>query len=69
MATSFGGYHQPQTLEVPIYRKEIKFDRHSRDFAYYVNGEIKGYAANHHDAEVALNELVFDLLGGRELSR
>lgn len=44
------------------YRKEIVFDRETRDFAMYLDGELVGYARTYHEAEVTLDELVFELL-------
>lgn len=35
--------------------KEIKYDRASRDYAMYLNGELVGYASTYHDAEVELD--------------
>ena len=44
------------------YRKEICYDRESRDYAMRLDGELVGYARTHHEAEVTLDELVFELL-------
>ena len=44
------------------YRKEIVFDRSSRDYAMYLDGELVGYARTYHEAEITLDELVFELL-------
>jgi hypothetical protein len=41
------------------YRKEICYDRETRDFAMYLNGELVGYAATYHEAEMALDQLVY----------
>lgn len=44
------------------YRKEIVFDRESRDYAMRLDGELVGYARSYHEAEITLDELVFELL-------
>lgn len=44
------------------YRKEIVFDRESRDYAMYLDGELIGFARSYHEAEITLDELVFELL-------
>jgi len=44
------------------YRKEIVFDRESRDYAMYLDGELVGYARTYHEAEITLDELVFELM-------
>lgn len=43
-------------------RKEIKFDRETRDYAMYLDGELVGYARTYHEAEVELNRIVFEQL-------
>ena len=45
-----------------MYRKEIVYDRETRDFAMYLDGELVGFARTYHEAEVRLDSLVFDLL-------
>lgn len=45
-----------------MYRKEIVYDRETRDFAMYLDGELVGFARTYHEAEVDLDSLVFDLL-------
>jgi hypothetical protein len=42
------------------YSKEIKYDRETRDFAMYLDGELVGWAATSHDAEVALDKIVLE---------
>lgn len=42
--------------------REIKFDRETKDFRATLNGELIGYFPSYHDAEVALNQLVYELL-------
>lgn len=44
------------------FRKEIRYDRVTKDYAYYLDGELKGFASNPFEAEVALDNLVYDLL-------
>lgn len=51
------------TIETtPIYTKEIKFDKVTRDHAMYLNGKLVGYAATRHEAEVELDRLVYEAL-------
>jgi hypothetical protein len=45
-----------------MYRKEIVYDRETRDFAMYLDGELVGFARTYHEAEVELDRLVYDLL-------
>lgn len=42
--------------------KEIRYDRITKDFALYLNGELIGYASSYSEGESRLNELVYDLL-------
>lgn len=42
--------------------REIVYDKESRDFAMYLNGELVGFARTHHDAEVTIDELVHSTL-------
>ena len=46
------------------YRKEIKYDRETRDYAMHLDGELVGFARTYHEAEVTLDQLVFELLHG-----
>lgn len=46
-----------------MYKKEIAYDRETRDYAMYLDGELVGFARNYHDAEVTLDQLVFELMG------
>lgn len=48
----------------PLYRKEIVFDRETRDYAMYLDGELVGFARSYHEAEVTLDQLVFELISG-----
>ncbi len=47
-----------------MYRREIVFDRETRDFAMYLDGELVGFARTHTEAEVTLDQLVFELISG-----
>ena len=44
-----------------MYRKEIRYDRETRDFAMYLDGDLKGFAPNYSQAEEDLNAMVLDL--------
>lgn len=46
-----------------MYRKEIVYDRETRDFAMYLDGELIGFARTYHEAEVELDCLVLELIG------
>lgn len=48
-----------------MYRKEIIYDRETRDYACYLDGELVGFARNYHEAEILLDQLVFELLSGQ----
>lgn len=45
-----------------MYRKMIVYDRKTRDFALFLNGELVGYAATYLEGEAQLNKLVYELL-------
>ena len=49
------------------YEKSISYDRETRDYAMYLDGELVGFARNHHEAEVTLDQLVFELVTGQHL--
>lgn len=49
---------------MPNYDREIRFDRETRDYAMYLNGELVGFARSYHEAEVTLDQLVYELLSG-----
>ena len=51
--------------ESAVYRKEIIYDRETRDYAMYLDGNLVGFARNYQEAETTLDNLVFDLLNGR----
>ena len=46
-----------------MYRKEIVYDRETRDYAMYLDGELVGFARTYHEAEVTLDQLVLELVG------
>ena len=48
-----------------MYQKEIKYDRETRDYAMYLDGELIGFARTYHEAEVTLDQLVFELMMGQ----
>lgn len=43
-------------------RKMIMYDRSTRDFAIYVDGELVGYARSYLEAEAVLDQLQMELL-------
>ena len=45
-----------------MHRKEIVYDRDTRDYAMYLDGELVGFARTYHEAEVTLDQLVYELL-------
>lgn len=45
-----------------MYKKEIVYDRETRDYAMYLDGELVGFARTYHEAEITLDQLVFELL-------
>ncbi len=47
-----------------LHRKEIVYDRESRDHAMYLDGELVGIRRTYHEAEVTLDSIVFDLMAG-----
>jgi len=48
-----------------MYRKEIVYSRETRDYAMYLDGELVGFARTYHEAEVTLDQLVFELMSGQ----
>ena len=42
--------------------KSIRYDRETRDFAAYLNGELIGYFGKYSDAENALDQVAYDQL-------
>lgn len=55
--------HCPERLAA-MYRKEINYDRETHDFAMYLDGELVGFARTYQEAEVTLDELVYELQNG-----
>jgi hypothetical protein len=48
-----------------MYEKSIVYDRLTRDYGMYLDGELVGFARNYHEAEVTLDQLVYELLSGQ----
>jgi hypothetical protein len=46
--------------------REIKYDRLTKDFAVYVEGQLIGFAANYHAGEVMADQFIFDELARNE---
>jgi hypothetical protein len=44
------------------FRKEIKYDRATKDYSLYLDGEYVGSARNYSEGERALNAMVYDAL-------
>jgi hypothetical protein len=51
------------------FRKEIKYDHESRDYALYLNDELVGYARTYHDGELALDALALAILTHQHTSQ
>ncbi|GIW02937.1 hypothetical protein [Roseiflexus sp.] len=47
-----------------MYQKEIIYDRETHDYAMYLDGELVGFARTYHEAEVTLDQLIFELISG-----
>lgn len=45
-----------------MYDKSIQYDRETRDYAMRLDGELVGFARTHHEAEITLDQLVFELM-------
>lgn len=45
-----------------MFQKQIAYDRQTKDFAMYLDGELTGYARTYLEAEISLNELAYELL-------
>jgi len=43
-----------------VHETEIKYNRLNRDYDLFLDGRYVGSAANHHDGENTLNQLVWD---------
>jgi hypothetical protein len=52
-----------------MYCKEIVYDCETHDFAMYLDGELVGFARTYQEAEVTLDELVFELMHGQYASQ
>jgi hypothetical protein len=50
------------TQTATTFEKVIRYDRKSRDYAMYLDGELIGFARTHHEAEVTLDQVAFDRL-------
>jgi len=48
-----------------MYRTEIVYDREVREYAMYLDGELIGFARSYHEAEITLDQLVFELMTGQ----
>jgi hypothetical protein len=46
--------------------REIKYDRETRDYACYIDGELIGFAKSYHDGEVVCDQYVYDELARAE---
>jgi len=58
----------PAPTTIPAYAKSISYDRETRDYAMYLDGELIGFARTYHAGEVTLDQLVFELLAGEASS-
>lgn len=47
---------------IEMYQKEIQYDCETHDYAMYLNGELVGFARNYHEAEITLDQLIFELM-------
>lgn len=52
-----------------MYRKEIVYDHETHDYAMYLDGELVGFARTYREAEVTLDQLVFELMAGMFFTR
>lgn len=50
-----------------MYERAIIYDPETRDFAMYLDGELVGFARTYQEAEVTLDQLVFELMSGQYL--
>lgn len=51
-----------------MYDKNIRYDRETRDYAMYLDNELIGFARTHHEAEVTLDQTVFEMLTHGDLA-
>jgi len=49
-------------MTITQYVKDISYDRETRDYAMRLDGELVGFARTHYEAEVALDQIVYELL-------
>lgn len=52
------------TTNTGLYKKEIVWDKETRDYACYLDSELVGFARTYTEAEVMLDQLVFELISG-----
>lgn len=56
-----------------MYEKTIVYDKESHDFAMYLNTgsgpELVGFTRTYHEAEVTLDQLVFELISAARFIR
>ncbi len=48
-----------------MYRKDIVYDRDTRYFRMYLDGELVGFARTYAEAEATLDRLIFELVSGQ----
>jgi hypothetical protein len=46
--------------------KEIIYDRTTRDYALYLDGELVGFAGSYHEGEIKLDQLIYARLAHDE---
>jgi hypothetical protein len=53
---------RPQTAQpaIPQTGKSIAYDRETRDYAMYFHGELVGFARSYAEAEITLDQLVYE---------
>lgn len=49
-------------MQITTFEKSIRYDRTTRDYAMYLDGELVGFARTYHEAEVSLDQVAFDRL-------
>lgn len=59
----------PNPNDQPFYRKEIVYDRETKDFAMYLDDELVGFARTYYHAEIMLDEFVFELISWNRLTK
>lgn len=56
------------SIDAPAgFSKEIVYDRETRDYALYLNGELVGFARTYHESEVTLDTLVYEQMSRHPL--